>query len=47
MSQMFDNFVLGEKYDVKALAARQREGIKVARNPSVDLWNSLTNGRPY
>ncbi|MBI4475421.1 MAG: S9 family peptidase [Acidobacteria bacterium] len=46
MSQMFDTFVLGEKYDVKALAAQQRQGIKVLRNPDVDLWNSLNNGRP-
>ena len=46
MSQMFDNFILGDKHDVKVLAAKQREGIKIARNPSVDLWNSLTNGRP-
>ena len=46
MSQMFDTFILGEKFDVKALAAQQRQGIKVARNPSVDLWNSLTNGKP-
>ena len=40
-----DGYLVTED-DVKALAAQQREGIKVARNPNVDLWNSLTNGRP-
>jgi len=45
MSEMFDNFILGEKQDVRARAKQQREGIKVARNPNVDLWNALTNGR--
>jgi dipeptidyl aminopeptidase/acylaminoacyl peptidase len=47
MSQMFDNFVLGERYDVKALAQQQRQGIRIVRNPNVDLWNSLTNGKPH
>lgn len=45
MSRMFDNFILGEKYDVKAVAAEQRKGTKVIRNPNIELWNSLTNGR--
>ena len=46
MSQMFDKFLLGQDHDVKALAAEQREGIVMHRNPSIDLWNSLTYGRP-
>jgi len=29
---------------VGAMAAEQREGIRIRRNPTIDLWNSLTNG---
>lgn len=46
MSEMFDNFILGEKHDVKAMAAQQRQGTRIMRNPNIELWNSLTNGRP-
>jgi hypothetical protein len=48
MSAMFDKFVLedGSAPDVKAIAAKQREGIRVIRNPNIELWNSLANGRP-
>ena len=46
MSQMFDFHVAGRAHDVKATAATQREGLELARNPSIDLWNSLVNGRP-
>ena len=46
MSQMFDFHVAGRDHDVKATAATQREGVELARNPSIDLWNSLVNGRP-
>jgi hypothetical protein len=35
-----------EEHDVQAMAAEQREGIRIRRNPTIDLWNSLTNGRP-
>jgi dipeptidyl aminopeptidase/acylaminoacyl peptidase len=44
MSRMFDTFVAGQDYDVKAMAAEQREGVEIRRNPTIDLWNSLTNG---
>jgi hypothetical protein len=46
MSDMFDHFILGEKRDVKAMAAGQRKGVKIIRNPSIELWNSIANGRP-
>ena len=46
MSSMFDKFVLGESGDVKAIAAKQREGIQILRNPDIELWNSLANGQP-
>ncbi len=47
MSEMFDGYVLGEPgKDVKPIAAAQREGIKILRNPDIELWNSLANGRP-
>jgi dipeptidyl aminopeptidase/acylaminoacyl peptidase len=48
MSAMFDKFVLddGAAPDVKAIAAKQREGIRVIRNPNIELWNSLANGQP-
>lgn len=48
MSAMFDTFVLEDKSapDVKAIAASQREGIRVIRNPNIELWNSLANGQP-
>ena len=46
MSPMFDKFVLGAGVDVKAVAASQREGIKILRNPTIELWNALANGRP-
>jgi len=45
MSQMFDSFILGETHDVKSIAAGQRKGIKIIRNPNIELWNSLANGR--
>jgi dipeptidyl aminopeptidase/acylaminoacyl peptidase len=45
MSQMFDRWVVGDDHDVKALAAQQRQGISFARNPTIDLWNSLVHGR--
>jgi dipeptidyl aminopeptidase/acylaminoacyl peptidase len=46
MSQMFDKFLLGAEHDVKGLAAEQREGIRIIRNPTIRLWNSLRNGGP-
>ncbi len=46
MSPMFDKFVLGKEADVKAIAASQREGIEIIRNPTIELWNALANGRP-
>jgi len=46
MSRMFDHFILGEKHDVKAVARQQRNGIRIVRNPNIELWNSLANGRP-
>lgn len=47
MSAMFDTFVLGDDaQDVKAIAASQREGIRVIRNPNIELWNALANGQP-
>jgi dipeptidyl aminopeptidase/acylaminoacyl peptidase len=44
MGQMFRTFVSGEAIDIKETAARQREGIEIRRNPTIDLWNSLSNG---
>ena len=44
MDQMFATFILGERHDVPALAKKQRHGIEIRRNPTIDLWNSLTNG---
>jgi dipeptidyl aminopeptidase/acylaminoacyl peptidase len=46
MSAMFDTFVGGREHDIHAMAREQREGIEIVRNPSIDLWNSLVNGRP-
>ncbi|MDE0472932.1 MAG: prolyl oligopeptidase family serine peptidase [Gammaproteobacteria bacterium] len=46
MSAMFDTFILGDPYDVHAMAEQQREGIRIQRNPTIELWNSLVNGRP-
>ncbi|MGE0040083.1 MAG: prolyl oligopeptidase family serine peptidase [Vicinamibacterales bacterium] len=46
MGPMFDHFLLGQPADVKALAADQRRDIRIRRNPTIELWNSLTNGRP-
>lgn len=46
MSDLFDQFLLGEAHDVKAMAAEQRQGIRIVRNPNIELWNSLVNGRP-
>ncbi len=48
MSAMFDKFVLDDTGapDVKAIAADQRKGTRVIRNPNIELWNSLANGRP-
>ena len=46
MEQMFDAFILGNEHDVKATARAQREGVELRRNPTIDLWNSLVNGRP-
>ena len=45
MDEMFDTFILGNEHDVKALAKEQREGIEFSRNPTIELWNSLRNGR--
>jgi dipeptidyl aminopeptidase/acylaminoacyl peptidase len=45
MSGMFDHFVGGMDHDVKSMAQAQREGVDFSRNPSIDLWNSLTHGR--
>ncbi len=45
MSHMFDTFLLGEKHDIKNLASQQREGVDIQRNPEINLWNSLVNGR--
>ena len=44
MSGMFDTFIGDQEHDVGAMAAEQREGIRIRRNPTIDLWNSLTNG---
>lgn len=46
MSAMFDTFILGDEHDVHAMAEEQREGIRIQRNPTIELWNSLVNGRP-
>ncbi len=46
MNQMFDKFLLGAEHDVKGLAEKQREGIRIIRNPTIELWNSLRNGGP-
>ena len=46
MDQMFDTFILGNEHDVKATARSQRDGVDLRRNPTIDLWNSLVNGRP-
>ncbi len=48
MSAMFDKFVLDDTGapDVKAIAADQRKGTRVIRNPNIELWNSLANGKP-
>lgn len=45
MSDMFDTFILGSDHDIAGAAAGQREGLQIRRNPTIDLWNSLTNGR--
>ena len=37
---------LGNEHDVKATARAQREGVELRRNPTIDLWNALVNGRP-
>lgn len=44
MDEMFSTYILEESHDVKARAASQREGVTFERNPTIDLWNSLTNG---
>ena len=46
MSAMFDTFILGDEHDVHAMARTQREGIRIQRNPTIELWNSLVNGQP-
>jgi dipeptidyl aminopeptidase/acylaminoacyl peptidase len=46
MSRTFDHFVLGQPQDIKGLMASQREGIRFQRNPNIELWNGLVNGRP-
>ena len=46
MSAMFDTFVAGREHDIHGQARAQREGIEIVRNPSIDLWNALTNGAP-
>lgn len=45
MDEMFARFVMGEEHDVAARAARQRAGVEIQRNPTIELWNSLVNGR--
>ncbi len=44
MDDMFARFLADETRDVEVRAARQREGIELDRNPTIDLWNSLSNG---
>jgi len=44
MDDMFARFITGRDRDVEGRAAEQREGIKLDRNPTIDLWNSLANG---
>lgn len=44
MDDMFARYIAGEDRDVEGRAAEQREGIEVDRNPTIDLWNSLSNG---
>ncbi len=46
MDDMFSAFIADEPRDVKERAASQREGVTFSRNPTIDLWNSLTNGMP-
>ena len=46
MDEMFETFVLGNEKDVKARAREQRGELEIRRNPTIDLWNSLTNGQP-
>jgi len=45
MSRTFDQFVLGQPYDIKGLMTTQRQGIRFERNPNIELWNALVNGR--
>jgi dipeptidyl aminopeptidase/acylaminoacyl peptidase len=45
MSRTFDHFVLGQPHDVPGLMTAQREGIRFQRNPNIELWNGLVNGR--
>ncbi len=44
MDAMFARHLADEERDVEGIAARQREGIEISRNPTIDLWNSLQNG---
>ena len=44
MDDMFSRYIGGEERDVEGRAAAQREGIVIDRNPTIDLWNSLSNG---
>lgn len=46
MDRMFERHLRGRDVDVKGLAEEQRRGVDLRRNPTIDLWNSLTNGRP-
>ena len=45
MSRTFDHFVLGQPHDIKGLMTTQRQGIRFERNPNIELWNALVNGR--
>jgi len=44
MDDMFTRFIADQPRDVESRAGQQREGIVLQRNPTIDLWNSLTNG---
>ncbi len=46
VSATFDAFVLDGEHDVRAMARSQREGVRIRRNPTIELWNSLVHGRP-
>jgi len=45
MSRTFDHFILGRAHDITGLMTAQRDGIRFQRNPNIELWNGLVNGR--